>query len=115
MRVSTRGRVEPRGTDVCLAKGLAYLEMFRVHMGPHRTESSLAREYREHSTFPLEMVEYDADGKERARMRVTKVKRASVSDDAFALPTDYVKVDPHFDEPPPRSGGPDHPVKGQRR
>jgi Domain of unknown function (DUF4412) len=102
-------------TDVCLAKGLAYLEMFRVHLGPHRTESSLAREYRDHSTFPLEMVEYDADGKERARMRVTKIDRAPVDDDAFALPTDYVKVDPHIDEPPPHSGGPEHPVKGRPR
>jgi hypothetical protein len=102
-------------TDVCLAKGLAYLEMFRVHLGPHRTESSLAREYREHSTFPLEMVEYDADGKERARMKVTKVERARVDDDAFALPGGYVKVDPHFDEPPARSGGPEHPVKGRPR
>ncbi len=34
----------------------------RLHerVGPQRTESSLAREYREHSTFPLERVEYDA-------------------------------------------------------
>jgi hypothetical protein len=102
-------------TDVCLAKGLSYLEMFRVHMGPHKTESSLAREYREHSTFPLEMVEYDADGKERARMQVTKIERARVDDAAFALPTDYVKVDPHFDEPPPRSSGRDHPAKGGPR
>jgi hypothetical protein len=88
-------------TDVCLAKGLAYLEMFRVHLGPHRTESSLAREYREHSTFPLQMVEYGADGKERARMEVTKVARDSVDDDAFTLPPAYAKVDPHFDEPSP--------------
>ncbi len=100
-------------TDVCLAKGLAYLEMFRVHMGPHGTESSLAREYREHSTFPLEMVEYDAEGKERARMYVTKIERASVSDDAFDLPSDYVKVDPHFDTPPRGSATPRHPAKGR--
>jgi hypothetical protein len=98
-------------TDVCLAKGLAYLEIFRVHLGPHRTESSLAREYREHSTFPLEMVEYDAGGKERARMRVTKIERTSVDDDAFALPTGYAKVDPHFDQPP----GPERSVKGRPR
>jgi hypothetical protein len=108
--------VTPDGghTDVCLAKGLAYLEIFRVHLGPHKTESSLAREYREHSTFPLEMVEYDREGKERARMRVTKIERASIDDDVFALPSGYVKVDPHFDEPPRRTGGPEHPVKGQR-
>jgi hypothetical protein len=55
------------------------------------------------------------DVKERARMRVTKVERASVNDDAFALPADYVKVDPHFDEPSPRSGGSDPPVKGRPR
>ena len=100
-------------TDVCLAKGLAYLEMFRVHMGPHKTESSLAREYREHSTFPLEMVEYDAEGKEHARMHVTNIERASVSDDVFDLPTDYAKVDPDFDAPPRGSGAPEHPANGR--
>jgi hypothetical protein len=102
-------------TEVCLAKGLAYLEMFRVHMGPHKTESSLAREYRAHSTFPLEMVEYDAEGKERARMQVTRIERGSVDDDVFALPKDYVKVDPHFGEPPPPSGAHEHSVKTRPR
>jgi hypothetical protein len=95
-------------TDVCLAQGLAYLEMFRVHLGPHKTESPLAREYREHSTFPLRMVELGADGKERARVEVTKVERASVDDDVFTLPSGYAKVDPHFDDAPPpgaSSGG----------
>jgi len=71
------------------------------------------REDREHSTFPLEMVEYDAEGKERARMHVTKIERASVSDDAFDLPSDYAKVDPDFGTPPGGSGAPEHPAKGR--
>jgi hypothetical protein len=67
-------------TDVCLAKGLAYLEMFRVHLGPHRTESSLAREYREHSTFPLQMVEYDTDGSRRLRAAASRRGRSRLGD-----------------------------------
>jgi hypothetical protein len=91
-------------TDVCLAQGLAFLEIFRVQFGPKKTESLLARELREHSTFPLERIELDPTGKEVARMEVTKVERVKVDDDAFTVPAGYAKVDPHFDTPPP--GGP---------
>lgn len=59
-------------------------------------EPPIAREFREHSTFPLEVIELDPSGKERARMEVTKIAQASVDDSAFSLPPDYVKVDPHF-------------------
>jgi hypothetical protein len=91
---------EPDGgrTEACLAPGVAYLEIFHVQLGAHGKESSLAREYRVHGTFPLELVDFDAQGKEERRVVVTKIEPGTVDESAFALPDTYKKVDPHFDK-----------------
>jgi len=95
--------VDGARTEACLAAGVAYLEMFHVELGPHGTESPLAREYREHKKFPLELVGRDAQGHERWRTEVTKVTPGSVDDAVFALPDAYRKVELHLGGAPSHS------------
>lgn len=81
-------------SDVCLAQGIAFFDPARVRPGgAQQPESPLAKEFREHKSFPLQSIEYDADGKEVSRMEVTKIEKASLPDTDFAVPSGYTKVD----------------------
>jgi len=80
-------------SEVCIAQGIAFFDLSRMGPGGAQPESALSREFREHKSFPLESIEYGADGKEIARMVVVKIAPGQVPDTAFALPTDYTKMD----------------------
>lgn len=84
--------------EVCLAEGVAFLDLNRLRSGG--PESPLAKQFREHKSFPLESVEFDANGKEISRMHVTTIERTKVPDDAFTIPSGYAKVDPPQRKPP---------------
>ena len=72
---------DPNGehADVCVAKGISFPAMGR-HAG---WMSSLE------DGFPLRAVSYDATGKEKSRMEVTKIDKKSLDDKMFEVPAGY--------------------------
>jgi hypothetical protein len=81
-------------SDVCIAQGIAYFDPSRIRPGgAQQPETVLAREFREHKSFPLESLEYDADGKELSRMEVVKIEKVKIPDSDFAVPDGYSKVE----------------------
>ena len=65
--------------DVCVAKGISFPSLGR-HAG---WMSSLE------GGFPLRAVTFDATGKEKSRMEVTKVEKKSLDDAQFQVPAGY--------------------------
>jgi hypothetical protein len=78
-----------RRSEVCIAQGIAYLDMDAVKTG-HPT--SLGKELRDKKLFPLRSVEFDEKGKELSRSEVTKVEKKTVDDAQFTVPADYKKM-----------------------
>jgi len=82
-----------RRSDVCIAAGIAFVDLARMGSGGKAPESPLAKEFREQKSFPLESVEYDEGGKELSRMEVVKIEAASLPDSDFVVPAGYAKVE----------------------
>jgi hypothetical protein len=80
-------------TEVCIAQGIAYFDVNGLRPGVQKDESPMAREFRLHRSFPLESVEYAADGKELSHMKVTKIEREKLEDAQFAIPKEYDKIE----------------------
>ena len=81
-------------SEVCIAQGIAYFDPSRLRPGAAREpESALAKEFREKKSFPLESIEYGADGKEVSRMEVLKIEATGLPDADFAVPAGYSKVE----------------------
>jgi hypothetical protein len=81
-------------SDVCIAQGIAFFDPSRVRPGASREpETALAKEFREHKSFPLESIEYDTDGKELTRMEVVKIEKSKVADSEYGVPDGYTKVE----------------------
>jgi hypothetical protein len=82
-----------RHSEVCIAQGIAFFDLSRMRAGGAEAESALAKEFREHKSFPLESVEFDTDGKEISRMEVVKITPGTVADADFAIPAGYTKME----------------------
>lgn len=80
-------------SDVCLAEGVAFVDLNRLRAGGGAAETPLARQFREHKAFPLQAVERDADGKELSRMEVTRIERGALDDGEFGVPAGYTRID----------------------
>lgn len=70
-------------TEACVAKGISFPAMGR-HAG---WMSSLE------DGFPLRAISYDAAGKEKSRMEVTKIEKKSIDDSQFQVPAGYTTQD----------------------
>lgn len=79
-------------SDVCMAQGIAFFDPTSLRPGAQHAESPLARKFRENKSFPLESVDYDAQGKELSRMDVVKIDKKSLDDSEFAVPADYKRM-----------------------
>ncbi|HEX4512654.1 MAG TPA: DUF4412 domain-containing protein [Polyangiaceae bacterium] len=77
---------EPSGehTDVCVAQGISFPVMGR-HGGGWMSQLD--------NGFPLRAVSYDATGKEKSRMEVTKIDKKSLDDAMFQVPAGYTTQD----------------------
>lgn len=86
---------DPSGkrSEVCIAQGIAFFDLTRMRGGSAQPESPLAKEFREHKSFPLESIEYDAAGTELSRMEVTKITPSKVKDEDLAIPAGYTRMD----------------------
>ncbi len=81
-------------SEVCIAQGLAYFDPSHLRPGAaQQPETALAMEFREKKSFPLESIEFDADGKEVSRMEVVKIEPAPIPDGDFTIPQGYTKVE----------------------
>ena len=86
---------DPSGkrSEVCIAQGIAFFDLSRMRAGGLEAESPLAKEFREHRSFPLESVEYDASGAEVSRMDVVKIVPGPVKDEDLVIPAGYTRMD----------------------
>ncbi len=80
-------------SEVCIAQGITFFDVNGLRPGLQKAESDLAKEFRLHKSFPLESIDYAADGKEVSRMEVTRIEKQKLDDAIFAVPADYTKVD----------------------
>lgn len=85
--------VSGKHSEVCIAEGIAFFDINGLRPGAPRTESPLARQFREHKSFPLESIDYDAQGKELSRMEVVKIEKSKLDDSTFAIPSGYTKLE----------------------
>ena len=79
-------------SEVCIAQGIAFFDVSSLRAS-HKPETALAKEFREHKSFPLESIDYDASGTELTRMEVTAIDRKKLDDAVFGVPEGYAKVD----------------------
>lgn len=77
---------DPSGSrsEVCAVFGVSIFDLARLRGGPGASLS-------DKKVFALRSVEFDAEGKERSRMEVTKIDRKSIDPARFAVPTGYTK------------------------
>jgi hypothetical protein len=80
-------------SEVCIAQGIAFFDVNMLRTGGAGPESSLARQFRESKSFPLESVDYDSAGRELARTEVTKIQKKEVADTRFEIPAGYTRVE----------------------
>lgn len=69
-------------SEVCVAKGIAF-----PVMGHQRHSAGWMSSLED--AFPLRAVTYDASGKEKSRMEVTKIDRKPIDDAKFQVPAGY--------------------------
>jgi hypothetical protein len=80
-------------SDVCIAQGIAFFDVSSLRPGGGRPASPLAKKFRDEKSFPLESIDYDAQGKELSHMQVTKIEKKKFDDSVFAIPPDYLQTE----------------------
>ena len=80
-----------RRTDVCVAQGIRFIDFAAMSPGGSSL-GSWTQDLEAANSFPLSVIDYNAQNQETSRMTVTSIEKKSLPDTLFTVPSDYQKM-----------------------